>query len=366
MDTKEIVLVSDESVHENGISSDLEKSERLEVPVSRANAIAFVLLRQIYSVNDEYDQEERRELTEFMNSFARQKFFSGTADDFHNFAVDLARRDEYSFACDVLEAGMKQGCYSRNCDLLADYLQYGISCGRVKQAKRYFKIMMNIPRRKWSWRSFSFGIPFIQFIDQQGEFDKNLKACLDTVDCSEIEGSGISQVERCVLALISEYKRYFPKREEPYLVESQFLSYLKEDEMAIKALQQAEELIPNSPKCSLRKADIMFERGNYDEACRSVQRALEGAVQTQSGVNEGYLHYLFALCYVANSRKNNVELNDEYVDAIYSHFDTALDEFKDGQSNYTDIIKRNARNVRKESKIDIDDRYSNLQSLLDE
>ena len=169
-----------------------------------------------------------------------------------------------------------------------------------------------------------------------------------------------------MFALVDEFKRFHPEKEEPYQIESQLFSYFKDDDMALASLKKAEDTIPNCPKCALKRADMLFERGAYSEACESVQRALDGSIQTQSTVNAGYLHYLYALCNVANSRKNNLQLTEDIVDAIYSHFESALDEFGDSRQNYREIIKRNAKDIRSSSHIEIGDDYINLQALLNE
>lgn len=347
-------------------TNDVDIQEHLDMPVARANAVAYILLQRLYSTDDETTQDERGSLTEFIDAFVHQKSFSGSADDFHNFAVELARRDEFALACDILDAGMKPGYFSKNCDLLADYLQYGVNCGRLKKAKRVFKIMLSIPRRKWTWRSFSFGISFLQHLDQQDEIDKEIKSAIASIDCSHIDYPGLTDEQKCMLVLVDEFKQFHPEKEEPYQVEAQLFSYFKDDEKALSALQKAEETIPNCPKCALKRADMLFERGAYTKASESVQRALEGSIQTQSSVNEGYLNYLYSLCYVANTRKNNLQLTEEIVDIIYSHFESALEEFGDSRHNYQEIIKRYARDIRSSSHIEIGDDYINLQALLDE
>ena len=346
--------------------NNVDVQEHLDMPVTRANAVAYILLQRIYSTDDETTQDERGRLIEFIDAFVHQKSFSGSADDFHNFAVELARRDEFALACDILDAGMKPGYFSKNCDLLADYLQYGVNCGRLKEAKRVFKILLGIPRKKWTWRSFSFGVSFLQYLDQQDEIDKTIKDALASIDCSYIDYPELTDEQKFMLALVEEFKRFHPEKEEPYQVESQLFSYFKDNEKALATLQKAEEKIPNCPKCALKRADMLFERGAYSEACKSVQRALEGSIQTQSSVNEGYLHYLYALCYVANTRKNNLQLTEEIVDTIYSHFESALEEFGDSRQNYREIIKRSARDIRSTSHIEISDDYINLQTLVDE
>lgn len=338
----------------------------LDMPVARANAVAFILLQRIYSTDDEALQDDRGNLIEFIKAFVHQNTFSGSADDFHNFAVELARRDEYALASDILEVGMKPGYFSKNCDLLADYLEYGVKCGRLKEAKRIFRIMMGIPRHRWTWRSYSFGVGFLMHLDKEDELDSSIKKALAAVDRSHIDYPGLTEEQECMFALVEEFKKYHPEKEEPYQVESQLFSYFKNSKRALAALKDAEDKIPSCPKCALRRADMLFERGEYPEACKSVQRALEGSIQTQSSVNEGYLHYLYSLCYIANAKKNGLPLTEDIVDAIYSHFEAALQEFGDAKQNYTDMIKRNARDVQASSHIEIKDEYVNLQALLNE
>lgn len=364
MDIQETVSIENET--NESIDNNTDVRAPLEMPVSRANAIAYILLRRIYSNDDENDQDERRSLTDLIDSFVHQTSFSGTADDFHNFAVELSRHDEFSLACDVLEIGMKPGYFGKNCDLLADYLEYGVNCGRIVDAKKAFVIMMGISRQKWTWRSFSFGISFLEFLDQQDEFDETIKKALESIDCSDVSIPGLTHEQSCMFALVNEYKRYYPNLEEPFHVESQLYLYFRDEEKALAVLKEAEDIIPNCPKCSLRRADMLFERGEYSEASKSVERALEGSIQTQSCVNEGYLHYLYALCYVASARKKIIELDEEKVTAIYSHFELALEEFGESRQNYRDIIKRNAKYIRSSSNFDVKEEFINLQALLDE
>ncbi len=360
-------VIINEAETSNQIVNEIEDQEIYwDVPVTRANAITFFLLQRVYSRNDELNYEDRGELVAFINRFVNQKTFSGTADDFHNFAVELARRDEYSLACDILDAGLKVTEFKRNCDLLADYLQYGINCGRIKEAKKYFKILMCISRKKWTWRGFSFSIYFLRHLLEQGNTDSSIKQSISVVDCSIEENIELEAEEKVMLALIQEFKNYYPHLEEPFQVEAQVYCYLKEEDKALEALKQAEEIIASCPKCALQRADILFKRGEYLEAGKSVRRALDDAVQTQSSVNEGYLHYLLSLCQLANIRKNNEKLTDEVVDIIYSHFNTALVEFENGKQSYKDVIRRNTRSIRAETGIDVEEKYAHLYELVEE
>ena len=339
-----------------------------DIPVSRANAIAFILLQRIYSNSDETHQEDRAELIQFIERFVNQKTFSGSADNFHNFAVELARRDEYGLACDIIEAGLdkRKGGFSKNCDLLADYLQYGVNCGRTKEAKKHFKTLMTIPRRRWTWRGFSFVVYFLQHLAEQGEVDNNIYQIISSIDSSSIENDMLEPCEKVMLALVREYRKYLPHNEESYQVEAQIYEYFKEEDTALSILKIAEETLPVCPKCALRRADLLYERGDYTGASSSIHRALNDAVQTQSSVNEGYLHYLFALCIISNARKSCEKLTEELVKSVYSHFNKALLEFEEGHQSHKDVIRRNTRNIKDETGIEVSDKYIQLSALVED
>ncbi len=337
-----------------------------ELPVTKANAMAYYLLRNIYSAGTggEDDAEARGELIALVDRFAGQKSGSGSADDFHNFAVELARFNEYELSCKIVEFGLK--FFPKNCDLLADYLQYGLNCGKTKECRKYFKILFSVPHRRWTWRSFSFVVNYLQFLAEQSDGERVISQIFDSLGqpAAGFEEAGVE--ERAMLSVAAEFKRYFPHSEEPYRVEAQIYTYLKRDDLALETLGAAERELSVCPKCSLRRADMLFNRGDYDEAGLSVQRALNGSVQTQSSVNEGYLHYLLALCIFAGSRKKDAVLNGEEAKLIYGHFNDALVEFGDDHQSFKDVIRRTARNVKSESREDIPDECGYLIALTED
>lgn len=342
-----------------------------DVPVARANALAFVILQRIYASHDETNQEDRAELISCIERFKNQTNFSGSSNTYHNFSVELARRDEYGLACDILEVGLdrRRGGFSRDCDLLADYLQYGVNCGRTKEAKKYFKDLMGIPRRRWTWRGFSFVVHFLQNLEERGELDNSIRQIISSIDCSRVEYDKIDSLEpfeKAMLALSQEFKSYKPDKEDPYEIEAQIYEYLGDEKRALEVLKQAENTVISCPKCALRRADLLYELGDYSTASISINRALTDAVQTQSSVNEGYLHYLFSLCAISNARKNQEELTEELVDTIYNHFNKALLEFEDGRQSQKDIIRRNARNIQDETGIAVPEKYIRLSSLIED
>ena len=119
---KEIIIETNTDDKFDGV--DEKKRNDMLLPVSKVNTKAQVFLEYIYSMDDDAARED---LYELIDQFLSQDQQSGDADDFHNFAVELARKDEYILACSVLDCGLK--LFPKNVDLLADYLQFGVRGG---------------------------------------------------------------------------------------------------------------------------------------------------------------------------------------------------------------------------------------------
>ena len=117
---REVIIASTE---EN--DAVLENGEVINIPIKTANTIAQTYLENISS-DDLYEAEAAlKDLNALVQRVIQQTVKAGDADDWHNFAVDIARKDLYDLACDLLECGLS--IYPKNIDLLADYLQYGTS-----------------------------------------------------------------------------------------------------------------------------------------------------------------------------------------------------------------------------------------------
>ena len=102
------------------------------------------------------------EYRQFMIEIIQNKKLSGTASDFHNLAVELSRKNLYELACRVLEIGLSFSPYANDVDLLADFLVYGIKCGKETECEKYFNLLSQIPKRRWKWRAFDFSVDYLQ------------------------------------------------------------------------------------------------------------------------------------------------------------------------------------------------------------
>lgn len=98
---REVIIASTE---ENG--AVLENGEVINLPIKTANAIAQTYLENISS-DDLYEAEAAlKDLNALVQRVIQQTIKAGDADDWHNFAVDIARKDLYDLACDLLECGL--------------------------------------------------------------------------------------------------------------------------------------------------------------------------------------------------------------------------------------------------------------------
>lgn len=310
------------------------------MPLSKAASVAKEYLRQL-SVSGEDDDACREQLHELIDRLCAQDTISGDADDFHNFVVALARKDEYELACRVLERGLQ--VFPKNVDLLADYLQYGVSCGKSEECKKYAKVLQKIPKMRWTWRGFAFLVRYILHLAGESDSEKDILA-----------------KRTQMLELTGDFRKYYPYSEEAYRVEAEVFSELNEPENELAPLREAMNKLRVCPKCALRYADVQFERGDYPEAMTAIERAIRDANQTQSSVSEGYLYYLSALCRIAMLESENAAREQVY--GIYSDFNIALREIS-SSSSYMDVIRSKTNALVTKTGVEIPVEYAQLYDI---
>lgn len=317
-----------------------ENDPQFAIPVSFASRKAQTYMEYIY--RDE-DDDARTDLYNLMEQFLAQKQQSGDADDFHNFAVDLARHDEYALACEVLDCGLK--LFPKNVDLLADYLQYGVSCNKFDECKKIYKTLIRIPRRRWTWRGFAFLVDYLQFLVDRSDSEKE-----------------IDEKEREMISIVEDFRRIKPYSEEAYRTEADVYHSLNMHDKEAETLKAALDSVKVAPKCALRYADILFERGLYAESSDAIKRAICDATQTQTSVNEGYLYYLSGLCKIAKAQQNNTDfsLDEDGVKGIYSDFNIALTKFQSSSNSYVDVIRTKTITIINKTGIEVDSQFERL------
>ncbi len=341
MDNKVEVVVTGSG--DNNIVDQPNNKLLANIPVSKISAMAKGYLRYINEQDDEDDEQAREDLYKLMERFSKQTEQSGDANDFHNFSVALAVKDEYALACDVLQYGLK--LHPKNVDLLADYLQYGLNCGRIEEVKSAYRTLNKIPRMRWTWRAFAFSISYLKNIIERSDSQKEIDTKVE-----EIKG------------LLTDFRKYHSYSEETYRVEAETYQCINMKDEEIGALKSALDNLNVAPKCALRYADLLFERGQYEEATKAIKRCIGDSTGTQSSVNEGYMYYLYALSILASHQKQEKSLDEETVIQIYSNFNVALSDLSN--SNYSNVIKTKTNTLINTTGIEIPIEYEKLRDCV--
>lgn len=225
-------------------------------------------------------------IRKYISDVLSQGELYGTDSDFHNLAVIFAKLDDYENACAILDVGLKK--YTHNVDLLADYLQYGISCGKTGECETYFARLCRIPKRRWTWRGFDFSIDYLMYLAEMEESDE-----------------GLDKMVQEMLTIAELYRKYIPNVEGSYQVEASIYHFVNEHDKEIAVLETALQTIKVCPKCCLKLADMYFEHGEIKKALDVLQRAQKDSIRTQWSINSGYVYYLTALCQSILIHENN-------------------------------------------------------------
>ena len=301
--------------------------------------------------SDATDLFSYNKLASFMEELVSQEEICGNANDFHNFAVDLARENQEQLACKLIERGLVQ--FPNNVDLLADYLQYDVSIGKKQECEKVYNTLMKIPHNRWTWRGFSFSINYLQHL-------------LDDISDSE---EMIADLKKRIEEISDEYVRFLPYNEEGYRAKAKVYASIKGDPDAeVNILRQCMAIVKVCPKSALRSADIYFERGDYREALVCVERAIRDANQTQGSINEGYVYYLEGLCKISMlDDEADPSAKKEKILEIYSAFNAAFLQFGyEIESTYKSVMIKKSKMLKSRFEVDIPFKYEKLLENIDE
>lgn len=324
-------------------STSLRNEEKINLPIKIANQISKSYFIGITS-DDLYEAETALKLlTEIVQRVIRQNDKSGDANDWHNFAVDIARNDLFDLACDLLEGGLI--VYPKNIDLLADYLQYGTSCGRIDRCKMFYKVLCKIPYIRWGWRGYSFSISYLTYLWECSDSEKELE-----------------KLQTEMLKISEEFRKNLPYEEESYRCEADIYKLLHKKKEEENVLRLALTNLKIAPKCALHLSDLLFERGDYEEALMHIQRGLKDAMQTQRSINEGYLYYLSGLTKMAIAQKESDFFSEPLACDIYADFDISLRQ--EPRAAYVNTMKAKTIVLVNRSGVSIPEKFEELIYLV--
>lgn len=290
----------------------------------------------------------RRSLCETVRELTNQRIQVGDSAQFHNLAAALGGNGFADLACDVLDCGLAY--YPMNVDLLADYLIYGINCGRVDICATHFATLESIEQSEWTWRCFAFGIDYMNRLRE------------DFATTSEER----NRYKRKAANLAHAYKKYLPYDEGGYREAAKLMA--KKPETMLKLLNDAlsNETIGSCPTCAFEMAEILLKQKRYKEAYKAINRSLDDSInQTQGGLNESYLLFLRGLCEYAlllQDVRKGESIKDERILEIYRDFNKALRDLED---SYRNKVKLRTQNLVEDTKIQIPDDMERLLDLVE-
>lgn len=335
------VIISDAT----GMQNDVRKNYVQNMSVKQARIVAEGYVSEVQRAR-KYNDDASHELSEIekiVKNITLQDTPAGDPMDFHNFAVVVAQVELYPLACDVLEKGL--AVFPMSVDLIADYLVYGIDCGRYDMCNRCYDALCTIDKSEWTWRAFSFSIAYIKRLRERSTDTETRAAYKDALT-----------------KLAREYKKYLPHREDGYREYATLFSSNPEKELKLLKEALENEKIGACPACAFRCADMLFEQKRYAEAMEAIERSRADAkAQMQGGINEHYLSFLSGLCKIALADAEKRELAESEVLDIYSDFDMALYGLG---GDFRKTVRTRVQFLEKETKVRVSDEYDNILDLL--
>lgn len=244
------------------------------VTISHVNEVVEELL----AAYDDEQMESWERIYQLMQLIQTAQIYNGSSDDYHNFAVVLARASQYNLACDILKIGIR--FYGESMDLLADYLAYASKCNKMSEAQIYFDKLMGIEKKYWNWRAFDFSIDYLSARIAQVS-DKKLQ----------------EEDKSCIDKLLKEFQEYHNKDEKAYFAEYLVAVSRNEEE---KGISRLEEIVNKNDfkatRCTMKIAEYYFDNGQYELAEQYIKKCKTFVTTSELSVEPGYIYVLSALC----------------------------------------------------------------------
>ena len=196
---------------------------------------------------------------------------SGQSADYHNLSAELARGRMYLEAIQILEKGLS--LFPSDTDQLADSISYATKGGMINKAKDALEKLLQIDRRLWTWRCYSF---CCDYYISCGSLDLALEMCDD-----------------CITAFPTNQHGYFDKANVVRMLNPGMVGI---DE-SIKVLQSAIAANINCPQCSNELGEIYLELGKFEDALEAFNLAVLQLAIAQPGITESYIFYNRGSCY---------------------------------------------------------------------
>lgn len=334
----------------------MEITQNVTMEEKKLNICSMDQAERLISAFSGADSEEKEKaLYQIVDSILQreesQPSIGGDADAFHNFTVSLVSiAQDYETAVEILQLGLT--IHPTNTDLLADAIRYGYNCGKTEECKQWLAALRQISIASWTWRAFSFSIDYL--LDVNG---------------SDITSDAADERLKELLNLVKQYQAYYPDREDSYFREYDIFNRTNQKDKAVKVLETAIETFKYCPKCWLRYADIMVDKGDYRAAIPSIKKLCNHPNSADS-VNMGYVYSLRGICQIALLSQETEDEDDLFsdptydekkVNSIYDSFRLALAQ-EDLRENTRTKVKEQLNSLREKTGFEYPER---LRALLE-
>lgn len=263
------------------------------VTITHVNEVVDELLNT-YEDDEEQSWEHLNELMKVLTA-ADIQTYNGDSDHYHNLAVSLARAGQFSFACGVLELGLK--FYGESQDLLADFLAYAAKCNvqsedneTARKAEECYQKLMSMDKSSLGWRAFDFSIDYLsaKLLRAKNEAEKQ-------------------RINSRIDELLDGYQKIHSQDEKPYFAQY-IVSTLRNEKDAEKKLQEKmENFGPPAPRCNMKLAEYFFKNGRYKEAETYIDKCKRITPSVEQAVEPGSIYTLSALCGMCRIYADGIE-----------------------------------------------------------
>ena len=242
------------------------------------------------------------------------------SDDYHNKAVDRARRGRNREATEICMEGLRK--FPLNVDLLADTIKYSSEAGDMQTASEHYSVLKaSVPFRRWNWRAFTFSFDYL------------------------LKEDPIANEGEC-RTIIEHYKEFLPYEEKASMAESELEAALGNSERSMNVLKEAIRTHANASQCALRLADMQMDRGLFEDVLTTTNYGIAASAETQPSINIPYLYYIRALA--KDHLLHKKEFAGEHVtkdelEALKAEYELLISEFPE--------LMRHAHTIKMRAKM---------------
>ncbi|MBR0340922.1 MAG: hypothetical protein IJH64_01460 [Oscillospiraceae bacterium] len=281
-----------------------------------------------------YENDTRTKLRALAQQIADEELIvHADATDYHNLAVYYARQDLSDCSLKILNRGLKPENYPFSSDLLADTVLYGKENGQHKVCESALSSLSLVDKESWGWRAYSFTIDY--YLDKVTRLPK---------------GASRNKLKKEIHRLADEFIDYSQRDsgaiDRAYCKKAEVIQEIGGEGDQEKYLLEGCQKDSSAPQCSLRLADIMFKRGNYEKVLEYLQNCKRAVNHPQPDISPEYVYLLYAMSKTSklmiDTPDGNYSEKRAEIEAIYRDFHTAMKSFTINRT-YENAAKKTIR-----------------------